>query len=78
MPTGAEQAQVIRNLLIQGNYPEAYRYTASQISGNEDWNQKLVTWLNRAADINSPQRNFWKDWDYGDSALNSWITVTVH
>jgi hypothetical protein len=70
MPTGAEQAAIIRDLATQGRYADAYRYVANQvISGNSSWDQRLVDFFETAADVNQPQSNFWKEWIFTSNAL---------
>lgn len=68
MPTGAEQAAVIRGLIAQGQYSEAYSYAADQLSADSSWDPNVVSWLEYAAAINGDQPNFSKDYVFTSNA----------
>lgn len=69
MPTGAEQAAVIRGLIAQGQYSEAYSYAADQLSADSSWDPNVVSWLEYAAAINGDQPNFSKDYVFTSNAI---------
>ncbi len=71
MPTGAEQAAIIRALGAAGNYPGAYRAIAAQIRGNPNWDQRLSTFFEDAAEINGPEDNFNKRQVFNHNAIAS-------
>jgi Ca2+-binding RTX toxin-like protein len=73
MPTVAEQTAILQTYLANGQYPDAYNYISTQITGDPAWNQSLPGWFESAATINSTEPsyipNFLKDWVFTSNII---------